>query len=41
MDDEDYEQDLNTCPDYPYFLGDWDPDGADEMENGIDPENPM
>ena len=41
MDDEDYEQDLKTCPDYPYFLGDHNPDGPDEEEHGIDPENPM
>lgn len=41
MNDEDYEEDLKACPDYPYFLGDWDPDGADEMDHGIDPDAPM
>lgn len=41
MNNEDYEEKLNNCPDYPYCLGDWGPDGEDEIDHGLDPDAPM
>ena len=42
MNNDDYDNDLENRTDYPYFLGDWNPDFDEgDQEPGLDPDAPM